>query len=66
MVNGGTERAVSLQDVYRLTEESGAQSGALLDGSPTPSERAEAKHTIHGRQPSLAVEARCGSPGVGG
>ncbi|WBB91308.1 hypothetical protein [Verrucosispora sp. WMMC514] len=48
VVNGRLERSVSLQGVYRLTDESAAQLGALLDGSPPPSERAEADHAPHG------------------
>ncbi|EEP73070.1 hypothetical protein MCAG_03397 [Micromonospora sp. ATCC 39149] len=58
VVNGRLERSVSLQGVYRLTDESAAQLGALLDRSPTPSQRAEANHAHHGRQPSVTVDAR--------
>ncbi|EEP70602.1 hypothetical protein MCAG_00929 [Micromonospora sp. ATCC 39149] len=58
VVNGRLERSLSIQGVYRLTDESAAQLGALLDRSPTPSQRAEANHAHHGRQPSVTVDAR--------
>ncbi|WP_258397759.1 hypothetical protein [Micromonospora noduli] len=58
VVDGRLERSVSLQGVYRLTDESAAQLGALLDGSPPPSPRAEANHAHHGRQPSTTVNRR--------
>ncbi|QLQ36553.1 hypothetical protein [Micromonospora robiginosa] len=41
VVNGRLERSVSLQGVYRLTDESAARLGALLDRSPTSVQRAE-------------------------
>ncbi len=36
VVDGRLERSVSLQGVYRLTDESAARLGALLDSSPAP------------------------------
>ncbi|MEU4782280.1 hypothetical protein [Micromonospora sp. NPDC023633] len=45
VVDGRLERSVSLQGIYRLTDESAAALGALLDNSPTPSRSAQPLHT---------------------
>ena len=57
VVDGRLERSVSLQGVYRLTDESAARLGALLDSSPAPTERGRPLHVHQDRQPSLTVDA---------
>jgi hypothetical protein len=58
VVNGRLERSVSLQGVHRLTDESPARLGAVLDSSPTPSSAAPTLHAHHGQQPSVTVDTR--------
>ncbi|MBQ0904176.1 hypothetical protein KBX63_19575 [Micromonospora sp. U21] len=40
VVDGRLERSISLQGLYRLTDESAARLGALLDNAPTPTRAA--------------------------
>lgn len=57
VVDGRPERSVSLQGVHRLTGESAARLGALLDSPPAPTERGRPLHVHQDRQPSMTVDA---------
>ncbi|MEH1031110.1 hypothetical protein V6W11_25490 [Micromonospora profundi] len=55
VVDGRFERSVSLQGVYRLTDESAARLGALLDSPPAPTEPEQTPHVHQDRQPSMTA-----------